>query len=234
MLAGSARALQNTVGSGPLEHYINGILRWDEVDGQFHVPLADEGEGVRRKFRIDISPTAMLSCTCICRIFPVCWVHREGQPARAMLHRVIGRTSAFFRCPHGVAISSATPCPEAACRTLHASRLEMMLEHMLDGAQQGAASSSASSSASTPAVPPDTQRRCIVCLEDCVGDPTCRSRGYGPTAWGMLKCCGHPMHGSCLTHWFGVQRTGGLAGCSVPASCPLCREPMSGGSRAWA
>ena len=87
------------IGGMPKEHILKGVLVWDAVDKQFHVPLVDEGDEVQRKFRVDTTPMALLRCTCICCIFPICWVCREqGFVAHRVTHDSRRVLCAWHQC----------------------------------------------------------------------------------------------------------------------------------------
>jgi hypothetical protein len=237
---GSEKALKKELMGAPRAHKLRGLLLWDEVDTQFHVPLAEgEQHRQRRKFRIDISHKAMLRCTCVCRIFPFCWACSEQRP---IAHRVVGDTS-NIRCQHNIPLTCPRPCTDANCVRAGTLRWDFVFQSM-QNARSSAASSSGASSSSTPLVQPcvessssipllveesetqDAAPRCAICLEDCVGPPTSHKRGAASQmeAWGTMACCGQALHAKCLYHWLG-------AGCGA---CPLCRRDISGSSsRAW-
>ena len=247
LLAGSNRALQNELGGESRVHFLRGVLMWDVVDKQFHVPLVDEptdGPEERRKFRIDCSPLAMLRCTCVCSVFPVCcWAHGRGG---RVAHNVIDISR--VTCEHGVSITSPAMCMEAGCAAIHAHRWDVVRTCMqydedpiaalpraaalpsgVGGVGEGEGSSSEPPAVILTATPVE---QCAICMTGFVGPPTSHMRERSPQSWGCLKCCRKPMHSACLYKWFNVQRVGRGR---ISPSCPLCRHAMSGlGLRAWA
>ena len=152
-----------------------------------------------------------------------------------MAHRVTYMSKVV--CPHGVTITSGI-CMERDCALLHANRLEIVRSALQCGVDSvGAAGSSTEASCSTQPVDPPTivlagraVTMCVICLEECEGEPTSQMRGHGENAWGRVRCCSKPMHDACLYKWLAVNRS--AMGAKV-ASCPMCRQHLFAGSRAW-
>ena len=192
---------------------LKGVLLWDRVDKQFHVPLVDEGPETRRKFRIEGTPMNTLRTTCVCSVFPYCWVCAEGG---FVCHRVLAHDVRVVTCVHGVNLLRST-CLHERCQVLSAQKLELVWKSMSSNVQ--------ASCSSEPAVPETGDVVCGVCLWDCEGE-SCVGPGQGDGAWGHVRCCQQPMHAACLMKWLNIQAVGRDAS----TTCPLCRCPLSGGS----
>ncbi len=193
---------------------LKGVLVWDRIDRQFHVPLVDEGDATRRKFRIEAGPLDMLRCTCVCSIFPYCWVCAEGG---FVCHRVLSHDVREVMCVHGINVLKS-PCLHQRCQVLNVHKLDLVWS------SKPKSSSVQASSSSEPA-PSETGVVCAICSWDCEGT-SCVGPGRGNGAWGHVRCCHQPMHAACLMRWLRVQAVGR----DVSTTCPLCRCPLSGGS----
>ena len=155
-LTGAPKQLAKELGAGaPKLHMLKGVLSWDRVDKQFHVPLVDEGPETRRKFRIEGTPMNTLRTTCVCSVFPYCWVCAEGG---FVCYRVLAHDVRVLTCVHNVNLLRST-CLHDKCQLLSAQKFELVWKSMSSNVQ--------ASCSSQPAVPETGDVVCGVCTWDC-------------------------------------------------------------------
>jgi hypothetical protein len=215
-------------------HLQRGIMLWQKVDRQFRVPLEDG-----RSFRVDVSASKLIQCTCVCHVSPhICFVH-SGPAPRCMIHRVVPDDRALM-CEHGILHTSTHPCQHRHCKNNRALLQEHLDESICfpdpsthpTGEQEEVviltATACGSSSSSTPTRPPCPD--CPVCAYPLVGPPSCGRGMFNPPsgAWGKTSCCGNDVHSACLSRWLRMCVN------SAERRCMFCRAVLSGSSsRSW-
>ena len=222
-VTGSPSALAE---EGARVHALRGMLLWQPVDKQFHVPLED-GRG----FRVDVSPLALLQCTCICDILgpQACHVHAVTPP-RGMVHRVVGDAVALV-CEHLIPLTSSSPCEHPQCANKFAAQWQWIHDCMhvpmreevvvLDAIPVVGAASSSSDAGPSVEPAPEPVPACLICLDDL--------SEVSEQLWGKLKCCGAPMHCLCLFRWMNISKESKSA-----STCPNCRKTVNMASKSRA
>ena len=160
-------------------HELRGLMLWQSVDRQFHVPLENG-----RSFRIDVSPLRLLEATCVCEIGKsLCLVHSTPTSFCA-IHRVVANDARALQCVHGVIHSSARRCEHPQCTA----NIDRMHEHVMcsitsptqgpieedsDVVMAAAVAAPSGGGSSENVTPPPIS--CTICLEEVEGEATCGS-----------------------------------------------------------